>query len=120
MDRIVIPGIPLEARVGVSEDEMAGAQEVRVHLVLHVDLSAAGASDSLEDTVDYEAVCAAVADVVGRRPFKLIESMAAEVAAEVLRSFAVEEIEVRIEKPGALRARGVPFAAVELRRNRHA
>jgi len=120
VDRIVVPGIPLRAQVGTTEEERASPQEIRVFLSLYLDLETAGRSDALEDTVDYDAVCATVAEIVASRPFHLIESLAREVAAAVLASFDLEEVEVRVEKPDALKARGVPFAAVEIRRSRHA
>lgn len=120
MDRIVIPGIPLEARVGVGEEERRAPQDVEIGVVLYLDLARAGASDALTDTVDYDAVCARVTDVVASRDYHLIEALAEDVAGAVLAGFEVAEVEVRVEKPGALRARGVPFAAVEIRRRRHA
>jgi dihydroneopterin aldolase len=120
MDRIVLPRIPLAARVGVSEEERGSPQDVEVGLVLHLDLARAGASDALVDTVDYEAVCRRVTDIVGSRPYRLIESLAEAVARAVLAGFEVAEVEVRVEKPGALLTYGVPYAAVEIRRRRDA
>lgn len=118
MDKIVVPGIPLRARVGVTEDERRSSQELVVDLALHLDLAPAGASDDFSRTVDYDAVCGTVQQVVESRPFRLIEAVAEEVARRVLEDFDVAEVEVRVQKPGALRARGVPFAAVEIRRSR--
>lgn len=120
MDRIVIPRIPLSARVGVTEEERGAPQDIEVGVVLHLDLARAGASDALADTVDYEAVCSSVSDTVGARAYHLIEALAEDVAGAILTGFEVAEVEVRVEKPGALRARGVPFAAVEIRRRRDA
>jgi dihydroneopterin aldolase len=118
MDRIVLPEIPLRAHVGVAAEEREKEQEISIHLVLHLDLSPAGTSDDITRTADYDAVCGAVAAVVGSRPFHLIEAVAEEVGKAILQDFDVDEIEVRVQKPGALRARGVPFAAVEIRRRR--
>jgi dihydroneopterin aldolase len=118
MDRIVVPEIPLRAHVGVTDAERETDQEIAVDLVLHLDLAPAGTSDDIAKTVDYDAVCGAVAAVVGSRPFRLIEAIAEEVARAILRDFEVYEIDVRVRKPGALLARGVPFAAVEIRRRR--
>lgn len=116
MDRIIIPALPLEASVGVPAEERATKQEVLVSLTLHLDLAPAGSSDSLSDTVDYDAVCAAVTDVVRARPYRLIEAVAESVASAVLRGFEVARVDVRVEKPGALRGRGAHFAAVEITR----
>ena len=118
MDRIVVPGIPLRAHVGVTAEERRTDQEIVVDLVLHLDLAPAGTSDDLAKTVDYDALCGRVSRVVASHQFNLIEAIAEEVAHAILSDCDVEEVEVRVEKPAALRARGVPFAAVEIHRRR--
>ena len=55
MDRMLVPGIRLEARVGVGEEERAVPQEITVDVELTLDLSRAGATDDIDATVDYEA-----------------------------------------------------------------
>jgi len=118
VDRIVVPGIPLRAHLGVTDAERAAAQEIDVGIVLHLDVSAAGASDDITHTVDYDAVCGTVSRVVGSRPFHLIEAIAEGVARAVLHEFDVDEVDVRVRKPGALKAWNVPFASVEIHRRR--
>ncbi|MSR20840.1 MAG: dihydroneopterin aldolase [Gemmatimonadetes bacterium] len=118
VDRIILPEMPLRARVGVSAEERASEQEIFVDVELGLDLRPAGTSDDFGLTVDYEAVCEAVAAVARSRPFALIEAIAEECARVVLTAFAVEEVRVRVRKPGALRSRGVPYAAVEVLRRR--
>lgn len=119
VDRIVVPGLPLRARVGVSEAERVAEQDIVVHAELRLDLRAAGASDDLGLSVDYDAVCARLAEVVGSREFHLIEAVAEACARRVLADFArVDEVRVEVRKPGALRGRGVPYAAVEVTRRR--
>ena len=113
-----MPELRLQARVGVGEEERARPQRVVLTLELHLDLSRAGASDDLADTVDYEAVCELAARIAGSRPFDLIEAMAEEVAAALLEHARVSEARVRVRKPGALARWGVPYAEVEVRRRR--
>ncbi|MDH3206968.1 MAG: dihydroneopterin aldolase [Gemmatimonadota bacterium] len=118
MDRIVVPGVPLRARVGVTAEERKAPQDIVVGLVLYLDLRRAGTTDDLANTIDYDAACATATRVVGSRPYHLIEAIAEEVAGIVLDEYDVAAVDVRVEKPGALRARGVPFAAVEIHRTR--
>jgi dihydroneopterin aldolase len=119
MDRILVPELPLQARVGVGEEERAAPQTILVEIELHLDLARAGRTDDLAESVDYEAVCE-VADAVARsRPFRLIEAIAEETAASVLERFAVVEVRVRVKKPGALVGWRAPFAAVEVWRRRN-
>jgi dihydroneopterin aldolase len=119
MDRIIVPRIPLLAHIGVTERERASEQDILIDLELGLDLSAAGKEDALELTVDYERVCDVVATLVRTRAFRLLEAAAEACAQGILDTFQrVAEVRVCIRKPGALRSRGVSYAAVEVVRRR--
>jgi dihydroneopterin aldolase len=118
MDRILVPEIPLRARVGVPDAERSIEQDVIVDLELGLDLSRAGREDTLEHTVDYERACDVVAATVQARSYRLIEAIAEACADAVLAAFPVEEVRVRVRKPRALQPMGVPWAAVEIARRR--
>ena len=70
---------------GVLPEEQLRPQPFEVDLELIVDVSAAGASDDLEDTVDYSAVCDAVSRVVSSEQYRLLERLATRIA-EVCRA----------------------------------
>jgi len=119
VDRILIPGLPLRARVGVTEAERAVEQALEVHVGLALDLVSAGERDDLAHTVDYDVVCARIAAIVEAREFRLIEAIAAACAQDLLAAFPrVDEVCVEVRKPDGLSARGVPYAAVEVTRRR--
>ena len=118
MDRIVVPGLRLQARVGVGDGERAAPQEITLDVELRLDLLRAGETDDLTATVDYEAVCRVVDDFVRSRSFRLLEAVAHETASALLERFAAAEARVRVRKPAALAAWGVPYAEVEVRRHR--
>lgn len=119
MDRIVIPGLPLRARVGVTDAERASAQEIVLHVEMRLDLSGAGAHDDLARTIDYDAVCERLGSVVRATEFRLIETIAETCARDLLAGFpSIDEARVEVRKPGALRSRGAPYAAVEVTRRR--
>jgi dihydroneopterin aldolase len=118
VDRIAVPEIRLLARVGVTDAERASPQEILVHVELSLDLSRAGATDDLAATVDYVAVCELLDRVARARPFRLLEAIAEESARAVLSSFPVAEVRIGVRKPGALKAWGAPYAAVEVHRRR--
>jgi dihydroneopterin aldolase len=70
---------------GVLPEEHVRAQPFEINVELEVDVSAAGASDNLEDTVDYGAVCEAVSRVVSSEQYELLERLASRIA-EVCRA----------------------------------
>ncbi len=117
-DRILIPGIPLQARVGCTEDERRESQEILVDIELRCDVVAAALSDTLEDAIDYVAVRSDAEAVVSRQPYALIETLADAVATTLVANHPVGEALVRVRKPSALASFGVPWAGVEVVRQR--
>ncbi|GLZ48658.1 7,8-dihydroneopterin aldolase [Actinomycetospora sp. NBRC 106375] len=117
-DRIALRGLRVRGHHGVFDHERRDGQDFVLDLVLELDLAAAGASDDLADTVDYGALADTAAAVVAGPPRRLIEAVAAEVAARVLSDARVVAVEVTLHKPQAPIA--VPFddVAVVVRRER--
>ena len=69
-----------------------------VSLRLHADFSKACRTDTLTDTIDYAAVCAAVKDEMAQ-PSNLIEHVAARIAHRLLADFpTLVSIDVRLCK----------------------
>lgn len=85
MDRIRISGLRELGVHGVLPEEQVRPQPFEVDVELLVDVSVAGASDDLDDTVDYSAVCEAVSRVVSSEQYRLLERLASRIA-EVCRS----------------------------------
>lgn len=115
MDRIVIRELRARAVLGVDDEERRELQDVLVTVTLHADLRRAGASDRLEDAIDYRAVKKQVLAAVEGSRYRLVEALAERVAALCLAQRGVRRVDVVVEKPGALRfARS---AAVEITRD---
>lgn len=115
-DRILISDLLLRAIIGVNEEERHATQDVLINLALTADLRPAGMSDRLEDSVDYRAIKRRIIDVVEASQYALVEALAERIAAVCLESPRVQAVQVRVEKPGALRfARSV---GVEIIRER--
>jgi dihydroneopterin aldolase/D-erythro-7,8-dihydroneopterin triphosphate epimerase len=115
-DRIFIRDLTIRCIVGVDECERREKQDVLVHLTLHTDLRRAGRTDALDDTVDYRALKKRILHLAEESRFRLIEALAQSIADECLREQRVEQVEVVVEKPGALRfARTAGVAIVRSR-----
>jgi dihydroneopterin aldolase/D-erythro-7,8-dihydroneopterin triphosphate epimerase len=114
-DRIHIRDLRLRCIIGVFDYERTEKQDVILNVTMHTDLSGAGRSDDLRDTVDYKAVKKDIMQAVEASEFQLVERLAERVA-EIVLSHGVERVDVTVDKPGALRfARSV---AVEITRTR--
>jgi 7,8-dihydroneopterin aldolase/epimerase/oxygenase len=100
-DRIEIKGIEVRARHGVLEHEKQEPQIFRIDLTLYLDLSTAGASDDLADTVDYGKLAQTTHDLVQGESHDLIEWVASQIATAVLAESRVERVIVTVHKPEA-------------------
>jgi FolB domain-containing protein len=102
-DQIQIKDLHLRTIIGINEEERRDRQDVLINIVLYADTQAAGASDDMADAVNYRIITKRVIKLVEESEFYLVEKMAAEIAAICLEDPRVEEVSVRVEKPGALR-----------------
>jgi dihydroneopterin aldolase len=80
VDRIRISGLRELGVHGVLPEEQVRPQPFEIDVELVVDVTAAGASDDLDDTVDYSAVCEAVSRVVSSEQYRLLERLATRIA----------------------------------------
>ena len=121
MDKIILERMEFYGYHGVLPEENRLGQLFFVDLELSLDLSAAGRSDSLADTVDYAEVHRLVKGIVEGKRFKLIEALAEHIASEILQTYTkIIETTVRITKPHPpfpMHSRGV---RVEIARRRAA
>jgi len=83
-DLIELRGLQVVGICGALVEERERGQPLEVDLDVEMDLAAAGASDTLADTVDYGAICDVVADTVAGGEPQLLEHLAADVATTVL------------------------------------
>ncbi|MFO7653618.1 MAG: dihydroneopterin aldolase [Candidatus Krumholzibacteriia bacterium] len=115
-DRIVIADLLLRGIVGIKDEEREKPQDILVNLELVCDLRAVSESDRVDDGVNYRTVAKQVIALVESSSFYTVERMATEIARLILGGFAVAEVTVSVDKPGALRfARSV---GVRITRNR--
>jgi dihydroneopterin aldolase/D-erythro-7,8-dihydroneopterin triphosphate epimerase len=96
---LVVAGI-----VGINPDERVNKQDVLVNATLWVDTRRAAKSDNIDDAVNYRTVTKAmIAHVESGEPM-LVERLVAELADICLGTDErIREVEVTVEKPGALR-----------------
>jgi len=112
-DQIVLKGISAKGYHGVLDFEKRDGQTFLVDVTMDVDLSPAGASDDLADTVNYAEVAGDVVALIEGEPLDLIEALASRIADRVLARPLVEAVEVVVHKPEA--PVGHPFIDVQVR-----
>jgi dihydroneopterin aldolase len=100
-DCIVLEGMQFYGYHGALPAERELGQPFSIDLKLYCDLQPAGLSDDLSKTVDYSRVFTVVEEIVTGKPFQLIESLAEQIAAVILKEFPVTRVLVRVRKPHA-------------------
>ena len=117
-DCISIRGIEADCIIGINEVERRELQRVRLDLDLFCDLSRAGASDDIADTLDYKTLRDRVVELLAASRDGLIERLAQRVAAVCLSFPQVNSVTLRLAKPGALTG-ACDVAVVVARDRRH-
>ena len=116
MDKIYIRGLRVYAYHGVKETEKEKGQPFELDITLEADLRRPGATDDLNDTVNYSKVTKRVLAVMQAEKNDLIERAAQRVAEAVLADFPVEAVTVLLKKPRAPIAADFDYVAVEITR----
>jgi dihydroneopterin aldolase len=108
MITVEVTGLRLFGHHGVHPHEKEHGQDFVFDVEL--DVGERGASDRLEDAVDYRDVAAVVRVVSEERAYDLLEALATAVARELLDRFLAERVRVRVTKP-AVRPGGLEGTA---------
>jgi len=97
-DQIELRGLVASGYCGVLQEEQSRAQPLEVDLDVALDLSRAGESDALEETIDYGVLCAMVERIITTERFALLERLAERIAEVTLADERVDEVTVSVRK----------------------
>jgi dihydroneopterin aldolase len=119
-DRIELRGLTALGVCGALPEEQDRAQPLEVDLDIEADLSPAGESDDLDETVDYGAVCELVERVITTERFRLLERLSARIAELVLSDDRVLGVTVTVRKLRPPVAQIIATSGVRITRRRMA
>lgn len=114
MDLIFLRGLAAEVRVGVPDWERARPQTLNFSIELAIDAAVAAVDDDLAATIDYAAVAAHLRAFLAQGEYRLLETLAERLAAELQREFGAPGIVIEVDK-GAI-VDGVQAAGVRIAR----
>ena len=113
MDKIRIKDLEVTAQIGVTAEERARPQRLLVSVELERDLAEAGRSDTMSATAPYDALAELIQQEASRRPRKLIEAVAHDLAGAILSRHWAGAISVEVKKFSVPQSR---YVAVEIHR----
>jgi dihydroneopterin aldolase len=98
MSKIRLVDLEVFCRVGVPDAERAQPQRLLLTVELQLDTTRAAARDDLAATIDYFAVAQRLLAFGEGKSWKLIETLASEIADLILREFKPEVVSVEVKK----------------------
>jgi dihydroneopterin aldolase len=98
-DLIRVTELEIWSRVGVPDEEREEPQRLLVDLELRVkDIGPASLTDNVKLTVDYAVVAERVKTLALSRPRRLVETLAEDIAADLLKMFPITSLQLEIKK----------------------
>lgn len=97
-DSITLRGLRALGRHGIAPGEREQAQPFEIDLELFVDLSVAGRSDDIADTIDYGPLSTRIVELVETESFDLIEHLAERIATIAKADGRVTGVRVSLRK----------------------
>ena len=101
-DSIFIEGIEIPAALGVTAEERALGRPVRIDLEVGYPLAASGASDRVEDTIDYAEIFEVTEEVVTGGEHHLVEALGTRIMDALFERFGIDWVTIHVRKPNPL------------------
>ena len=102
-DKIYVEDLRVKATIGIFDWEKKIKQDVSISYEIPHDNVRAAKSDAIEATTDYKSITKGIISFVENNKFELVETFAEKIAEMVIKDFNIDEIRLRVSKPGALR-----------------
>lgn len=104
MDRVFIRQLRIETVIGIYDWEQSVRQSLLLDLDMATDIRAAASSGDVSRALDYHAISVRLTAFIEGRAFGLIETVAEESAALLMREFGVPWLRLTVTKPTAVPA----------------
>ncbi len=95
--RVLLGDLTLPCRIGITEEERAERQRLRFNITLEV-RPGAPREDKITEVVDYGPLVAKIREVCAQVEFRLLESLAEQVAIACFFDVRILRARVRVEK----------------------
>ncbi|KXK15960.1 MAG: dihydroneopterin aldolase [Chloroflexi bacterium OLB14] len=116
MDKVFIKDLLVRGIIGIRDWEREKPQDILINVIVFTDISQAAKSDDINDCVDYSALSKKLQAHAESAERLTVEALANDLAEICLKEKLVKKVNVKVEKPGAVRfAKSV---GVEIERSR--
>ena len=113
-DRLTLANIRLMPRIGVTPGERRQPQLCQADVTVYGDFNPAASTDELNRAINYSNIYDVVVESARAREFNLLETLAYQIARDVLRSFPAVRVSVRVRKRPASLTEKLDYVEVEI------
>ncbi|KAK7244768.1 hypothetical protein RIF29_39594 [Crotalaria pallida] len=118
-DKLILRGLAFHGFHGAKPEERSLGQKFVVDIDAWMDLTAAGKSDHLPDTVSYTAIYRIAKEILEGSPHNLLESVAHKIAITTLTKHQqISAVRVKVGKPHVAVQGTIDYLGVEILRRR--
>lgn len=101
---------------GVHEYEREQGQRFYVDAEICANLSLAGSTDNVMDTIDYTVVYSHIKEIMENHRFQLLEALSDHIAEAILQTTIATEVTIKIRKPAVAIPGPLDYVQVETNR----
>lgn len=113
MDKIFLNDLKIDTIIGIYDWERQTQQTLSFDLEIDWDIKPAAASDDIGKTLDYGAVAQSVVAFVKASEYQLIETLAEDLCAMLLKQFPIPRLKLTLSKPVALYGQNTARIVIE-------
>jgi FolB domain-containing protein len=117
MDKIFVKDLLVRGIIGINPEERVKLQDIVINMTLFADVRQAAQSDDIAHAVNYKSITKRIIEHVESSSDFLVEKLVTDIARIILTEFeGVQRVQVRVEKPGAVRF--AQSVGIEIERSR--
>lgn len=103
MDSIFIHNLNCQAIIGIHDFERLKPQPLIISVDLFTDITKAAASEDINDALNYFAITQFIEDYVVNSSYQLIETLAENLVATLIKEYKLKAVKLKLTKPSALK-----------------
>jgi 7,8-dihydroneopterin aldolase/epimerase/oxygenase len=113
MDKIFLNDLKIDTFIGIYDWEKETLQTLEFGLEIDWDIRAAAASDDIADTLNYGDIAHTVVNFVEASRYQLIETLAEDLCALLLKEYPIPKLKLSLSKPVALHGKNIAKIVIE-------
>ncbi|MFW5450023.1 MAG: dihydroneopterin aldolase [Methylophagaceae bacterium] len=113
MDKIFLNDLKIDTIIGIYDWERETLQTITFDLEMDWDIHKAAQSDDISDTLDYGSIAQTIVSFVEASRYQLIETLAEDLCALLLKQYPLSKLKLILSKPVALHGQNTAKIVIE-------